>query len=122
MTRALLMTAAFWCATSGCGSSGPKAGRIDNDPATYARTTKKRVMDFLQEARSNPRGIPQEGAVLLETLEVYPSQPVGDYKSTYETMTQRCKSLVEEAKRSPTSTEVQKLLQDMLALANQLPG
>jgi hypothetical protein len=122
MTRALLLTAVFWCATSGCGPSGPKAGRIDNDPASYARTTKKRVLDFVQEAWSNPRGIPQEAAALLETLEVYPSQPVGEHKSTYETLTQKCKSLVDQAKRAPTSGEVQKLLQEMQTLANQLPG
>lgn len=107
-------------ASQGC--SGQPSGRIDNDPGNYARTIKTRVLEFVDDAKQNSKGIALEAAVLLETLEIHPSQPVGDHKSTYELMTQRCKSLVEAAKRSPTSAEVGKLLRDLTALANQLPN
>lgn len=116
----LVFVAVCFAAGAGCSSQPP--GRLDHDPANYARGIKKRVLEFVQEARRNPKGLSQDAAVLLETLEVHTSAPVGDYKSTYELMTKKCHSLVEAAKRSPGSPESQKLLQDMQALANQLPG
>jgi hypothetical protein len=116
----LLGMAAISAGLLGCSKS--REGRLDNDPANYAKTIKKQVKEFLASAKQNPKGMSQEAAVLLETLEAHSSAPVGDYKSTYELLTQKCKTLVEASKKSTSSSEVSKLLQEMDALANQLPG
>src|SRR2546422_6003851 len=55
-------------------------------------------------------------SVLLETLEIYPSQPVGEHQAIYAQLTERCKELVAAAKRSPNSTAVQKKLGEMDSL------
>jgi hypothetical protein len=104
----------------GC-SSGP-APLTNQDSTEYARTIKQKVLDFVQDAKKSPKTVGQEAAVLVEMLEVYPSQPVGEYKAILADLTEKCKQLAEAAKRSPGSAEVTKLLNEMAALANKLPG
>jgi hypothetical protein len=96
--------------------------RLDDPADNYGRTIKKQVKEFVANAKQNPKTLPQEAPVLLETLEAHPSAPVGTYKPTYESLTQKCKTLVDASKKSTSSGEVAKLLQDIDTLANQLPG
>jgi hypothetical protein len=117
----LLLAAAGIVVGSGCG--GSQTQQASEDPATvYARTTKIRVLEFVQEAKKRPKSLGQGASVLLETLEVHPNQAVGEHKNVYELLTRKCKELVDLANRSPGSAEIHKKLNEMAALANQLPG
>jgi len=122
MSKWLLLAGVTAVSAGLLGCSKTREGRLDDDPANYAKTTKKQVKDFLASHKEKAKAMSQEAAVLLETLEAHSLAPVGNYKSTYELLTQKCKTLVEASKKSTSSNEVKKLLQDMDSLANQLPG
>src|SRR5262249_31175478 len=109
---------------SGCGSAGPKStAKAEGEDATaYAKATKESVQQFAKAVKENPKQAGGLAEALLERLQVYTSRPVGENKAIYEELTQKCKSLLEAAKKSPGSAEVQKIANDMAALANKLPG
>ncbi|MCI0681639.1 MAG: hypothetical protein L0Y71_06015 [Gemmataceae bacterium] len=94
------------------GGSPPES----KDPAVYARGIKQLVTEFLDDNRSNPADAPKQAAVLLETLEVHPSQPVGDHGAIYAELTERCKELT-----TAKGADITKKLNDMAALIKKLP-
>jgi hypothetical protein len=114
------LAAALALVGSGCG------GRADldaesKDPNVYARSIKTDVLNFVKDAKENPRTIVGNGSILLEKLQAHPSHPVGDNKATYEALVQKCKELVEAA-RTSGAADVNRKLEEMSALANKLPG
>jgi hypothetical protein len=103
-------------AALGCGGPGPPPPET-KDPAVYARTIKQAVNAFVTEAKSDLATAPKQAAILLETLEVYKGQPVGDHEAIYAELTARCRELA-----NAKGADVQKKLNDMAALAQKLPG
>jgi hypothetical protein len=122
MKAKLLLYSTVFLLGSLCGCSSSTRGRLDHDPTNYARQIKERVLEFVRESKQNPRGVRLGASILLETLEVHPSQPIGPHGPTYATMTQLCRGFVETTKRSPAPVAPAKFLQDMATLAKQLPG
>jgi hypothetical protein len=105
------------------GCSPPKPKNLDSeDPGKYAQKIKSQVYSFVEEARRNPRSVSEQGAVLLEELDIYQKQPVGSHGSIYAQLLQSCQQLVEAAKTAGGKAEVDKKLSEMKALADQLPG
>jgi hypothetical protein len=114
----LLVTVLSALAYAGC--SKPK---LDSQtPDYYARDIKRDVHNFVQAAKTNPKIAGQEGAILLEKLEAYPTQPVGDYEEIYAQLAAKCKELVEAANRKAPAAEISAKLNQLAALANKLPG
>jgi hypothetical protein len=104
-----------------CGCSGPPVKAEGEDAAEYARATRQQVLQFVKAAKESPRSAGGQAVGLLERLEVYPSRPVGENKAVYEQLTQKCKELIDAARRSPGSAEVVKMADEMAALAKKLP-
>ena len=100
---------------SGCGPGPPPPET--KDPAAYALRIKRMVEEFVAEGIRSPAAAPKEAAVLLETLEVHKSQPVGEHGAIYAELTQRCQELT-----TAKGADVRKKLDDMAALAKKLPG
>lgn len=86
------------------------------DPAVYARNIKQLVNEFVADNAGNPADAPKQASVLLETLEVYKTQPVGDHEAIYAELTERCKELT-----TAKGADVNKKLNDMAALVKKLP-
>lgn len=121
MTGKWLTAAGALCLALTLGCS--KGGRLDDDPNTYAKETKKRVKDFVAQVRRDPRTLASEANTLSEALEAHTTAPAGDFKPKYEQLTQKSKDLAEAAKKkSPASAEVKKLLKELDDLASELPG
>lgn len=99
----------------GCGPGPPPPET--KDAAAYARSIKQLVDEFVEEGNRNPATAPKQAAVLLETLEVYKTKPVGDHEAIYAELTNRCREL-----STASATEVRKKLSDMAALAQKLPA
>ena len=118
----LLLPAWVLLAAAGCAGNKSAVKAEGDDAAEYAKTTKQQVKQCVQVGRENPRTVGAEAEALLERLQVHTSRPVGEHKATYEQLTQKCKDLVDAAKKSPGSSEVKKLLDDLNALADKLPG
>ena len=113
----LILTAA------GCSSGGKSTVKAEgNDPTEFARTTKQQVQQFVRAAKEAPRSAGGDAVALLERLEVYKARPIGDNGPIYEQLVQKCKEVIDAAKRSPGSAEVMKKLDEMAALAGKLPG
>jgi len=105
-----------------CGCSGRSAVKAEGEDATeFARTTKQLVLNFVRAANETPKSTPGQAEALLERLQVYTSRPVGENGPIYEQLTQKCKEVMDAAKRSPGSAEVKKKLEEMQNLANKLP-
>ncbi|MCI0379731.1 MAG: hypothetical protein L0215_19175 [Gemmataceae bacterium] len=113
--RTLLIAALGVCL--GC-SGGAKDDT--KDPAKYALSIKGQVQEFLDESSREPARTSQLAAVLLETLEVYPTQAVGDHGATYSQLTERCRELVQAGKAG--GADVRNKLNEMAALIKKLPG
>jgi len=116
----LLMFLALIPLGSGCKPK-PQGTPENADATEFGRATRQQVLGFVKVARESPKGAAAQAQALLERLEVHGSRPVGDNKPVYEELTQKCKSVVEAAKASPGSAEVNKLLNEMEALAKKLP-
>lgn len=105
--------------TAGCGKG--TGGSAANDPAFYALTVKQDIYEFVRDARRDVRNAHELGTVLLEKLEVYETQPVGEHKDIHRQLFEKCKEFVAVA-RSTSSPTFQQKLREMEALANKLPG
>jgi hypothetical protein len=107
------------CALGACALFSLACGRDKTppaearDPAVYARNIKQLVNEF---NAGNPAGAPKQAAVLLETLEVYKSQPVGAHEAIYAELTERCREL-----STAKGAGVGKKLDDMAVLVKKLP-
>jgi hypothetical protein len=100
----------------GCGGSGPPPPETQ-DSSAYALRIKRTIVEFVAEGKQNPTAAPKEAAVLVETLEVYKSQPVGEHEAVYAELLERCRQL-----SSASGADVRKKLDELAALANKLPG
>jgi len=115
--RCLAVCALGACALFGLACGQNKAPPPEaKDPAVYARSIKQLVNEFIADNASNPAGAPKQAAVLLETLEVYKSQPVGDHEAIYAELTERCREL-----STAKGAGVNKKLDEMAALVKKLP-
>ncbi|MCI0461924.1 MAG: hypothetical protein L0Z62_33650 [Gemmataceae bacterium] len=109
----LLVGASFL--TGGCSSKAPQG----LDAAGYAQAIKQDIHDYVTAVRGNPKQARVDGALLVEKLEVYESQPVGDHGPTYAKLLAKTREL---AQKDRSSSEVNRLLDELRQLANQLPG
>jgi hypothetical protein len=107
---------------AGCSSSNRTGKSEGEDPTEFARTTKQQVQQFVRAAKETPKSAGGQAEALLERLTVYKSRPVGDNGPIYEQLLEKCKEIVDSAKRSPGSAEVMKKVEEMAALASKLPG
>jgi hypothetical protein len=116
----LLAAAAPALLLAGC-LKGP--AKLDTkDPDYYAQKIKRQVYELVQAAWQDPKAAGPQGSVLLEELEGYKTQPVGDHEATYEQLLQKCRELVEAANRRASQAQIRKTLGEMKALADKLPG
>jgi len=107
---------------AGCAGGGKGTAKAEGeDAAEFARTTKTQVLQFVKVSKENPKTAGGQAEALLERLQVYKSRPVGSNGPVYEDMLQKCKELVDAAKKSPGSGEVTRKLDELAALANKLP-
>ncbi len=101
------------------GCSRNPTNLATKDPAYYAQKVKGRVYELVQAVRANPKAAGPQGSLLLEELEGYQTQPVGDHEATYAQLLEKCRELVEAAKRNASVTQQ---LNEIKALADKLPG
>lgn len=104
------------------GCSGKNQDLDTGDPAKYAEKIKNRVHNMVEAVRRSPGSAREQASVLLEELEVYEKQPVGEHETVYAQLLQNCWELVEAAGRSGSGAEVARKLNEMKALADKLPG
>jgi DNA repair exonuclease SbcCD ATPase subunit len=109
--------AGFALALAGC--SGEPTNLVTEDPSFYAKKIKTQVYTLDQTVRRNPASAKEQASLLLEELEVYEQQPVGQHKETYAQLLQKCKEL---AQNPGSSNQVLQKLNEMKALADKLPG
>jgi hypothetical protein len=112
---AVLLGAGILFLTGGCSSQAPKG----LDAAGYAEGIKQDIHDYVASVRGNPKLVREQGAILLEKLEVYETQPVGDHGAIYAQMVEKVRAL---AKQPRGAGEVNQALSELQKLANQLPG
>ncbi|MCI0699812.1 MAG: hypothetical protein L0241_01835 [Planctomycetia bacterium] len=103
------------------GSSKEPQKLDTDDPIKYAERVKVLVYEMDRAIQKQPSSAETEGAVVLEELEVYKNNPVGDYEATYAQLLQKCQDLVTAAKRKDAS-KVSRIRGEMKALADKLPG
>lgn len=105
---------------TGCARNPQKLDT--KDPVVYAKKIKTQVYNTVQTVRRSPRTASEQSAVLLEELEVYSSQPVGEHETTYAQLLQKCQELLAASQKSGGGAEVSRKLNEMKALADKLPG
>jgi len=118
----LLLAMSLVLPVVGCSGGGKGTAKAEGeDAAEFARTTKTQVLQFVKAAKENTKTAGGQAEALFERLQVYKSRPVGSNGPVYEEMLQKCKELVDTAKKSPGSGEVTRKLDELAALANKLP-
>ena len=105
---------------SGCNP--PPGGDESGDPAAYALDIKTQVTEELSRAKANPAAAADSVAVLIENLEGYQDQPVGQHGETYAALLAGCKELKEMCDQSAGAAEIGAKIDEVLALAGKLPG
>jgi hypothetical protein len=110
----------------GC-SSGQPSGRPDLDAIPreelHGASTKAILYEFRAKVRK--RGVnaaKQELPQLLEGLENYEQQPVGQHKDTYKQIVEKIKALQTTLAGSPSKDAVVKAADEIGTLADKLPG
>lgn len=106
--------------TLGCSSGATKLEPQEYTAQQYASDIANQVKELANEVKT-PQQAAESGAVFVETLEVYESQPVGENGQTYAQLLAKCKELV-SAGESGKKSDVSKILKEMEELANQLSG
>ena len=103
----------------GC-SSGPQTPK-DQLPteATDALGVKKDVHNLAAEARGKPKVARQQASVLVEKLEVYAKQTAGTHTAIYAELLAKTRELAEKDRGT---ADADRILTQMLKIANQLPG
>jgi hypothetical protein len=99
------------------GCSSDSTPRVD--AAAYAQDVKQDIHDLITAVQGKPKLAREQGAVLLEKLQEYQKQPIGEYGPIYAQMLEKVREL---AQRVRGSAEVDRILADLRKLANQLPG
>jgi hypothetical protein len=105
---------------AGCSKSANNDA-AGGGPDAYGGKIKTLVYELVKTVGNNPKTAAEQGSVLLEELEVYESQPVGDHQETYASLLQKCQDLV-AAGKSGSKDKVTATLREMKALADKLPG
>lgn len=108
--------------TAGCSdapdrSAGDLAATL---PDVYAARVKGLVNDLVETVNQNPGQAAEAGAVLLEELEVYETQPVGEFKEIYAQLLAKCQELI-AAGESGSKAKISAALKEMQTLAEKLP-
>jgi hypothetical protein len=111
---------------SGC-SSGQPSGRPDLDaiPRDELQGASTKAMIYEFRAKVRKRGASaakQELPQLLEGLQDYERQPVGQHKDTYKQIVEKIRELQTTLAGSPSKEAVVKAAEEIGALADKLPG
>ena len=104
------------------GCNPPPGGDESGDPAAYALDIKTQVTRQLTRAKANPATLADSATVLIENLEGYEGQPVGEHKETYAALLAGCKELKEMCDQSAGAAKIGAKIDEILALAGKLPG
>lgn len=108
---------------AGCTGSGPAPGHDDSrDPAAYAGEIKSQAVFLLGQAQRWPKQGAEHMSVLLEQFENQQSAAVGDNGPTYEKIQAGARELQATFQRSAPKQEIGTKVQELLNLANSLPG
>jgi hypothetical protein len=118
----ILLTLGGW----GCGSGGPPA-REDvlaiPDEEHYGGVVKGRLYEL--SAKIEKRGVKGAQEALpemLENMQGYEKQALGDHGDTYRQIDTKLKELDTSLKGSPTPEAMKQAVEELRALANKLPG
>lgn len=122
LVSALMLCVLF--SLSGCGSGDERPFRDDSrDPAAYAARIKNFVLNELEYAResSEPEGL---GFLMVNELEQYPENPVGEHEETYAKLLELAKQLREHLQSGGGLEDeaAEAITAEMTALAKELPG
>jgi hypothetical protein len=110
----------------GCSSSQP-SGRPDLDAIPreelHGASTKSMLYEFRAKVRKRgAAAAKQELPQLVESLQDYEKQPVGQHKETYKQIFDKIKSLETALAASPSKDAVVKAADEIGTLADKLPG
>jgi len=106
----------------GCGSKAEPipAGDDLRNPDVYGSQIKSRAVAWLNQAKTHPDRAGSIALQLNELVEDYERQPIGDHGAKYKGLRDGAIELKKLADNS--SPEVGKKVDELLALANSLPG
>jgi hypothetical protein len=106
----------------GCGKKNepiPAAEDLRN-PDVYGSEIKSRAVALLNQAKGSPNRAGELALQVSELVEDYEKQPIGDHGAKYKGLRDGAAELKKLADNS--SPEVGKKIDELLALANSLPG
>ena len=104
---------------SGCNA--PPGGDESGDPAAYALDIKTQVTQALTQAKAKPASALDSITVLIENLEGYQDEPIGEHGETYASLLAGCRQLKEMIEQRAGPQIVAKI-DEVLATADKLPG
>jgi hypothetical protein len=105
---------------SGCNL--PPGGDESGDPVAYALDIKTQVTQTLTQAKAEPASALDGVTVLIENLEGYHSQPIGEHGATYASLLAGCRQLKEMIGQSAGRAQIVAKIDEVLATAGKLPG
>lgn len=107
----------------GCGQSGQRPYTDHSrDPAAFALDVKQVVVNSVEDAKTS-REPEDEISNIVDLLDDLSRQPTGDYRETYDQLLSLAREIhaaCEAANGRPSDLSAR--LDDLLALADQLPG
>lgn len=107
----------------GCGQSGQRPYTDHSrDPAAFALDVKQVVVNSVEDAKTS-REPEDEISNIVDLLDDLSRQPTGDYRETYDQLLSLAREIhaaCEAANGRPADLSAR--LNDLLALADQLPG
>jgi hypothetical protein len=100
-----------------CGCSKPVVvGSKDT-----ARAMKQATRNLVARAKENPKAGARQAEALGESLQALAHKGTDENRSIYEEMANKCKEIADLSDR-PGGSDVTKKLDELVALANKLPG
>lgn len=104
----------------GCGSKPPPP---PSSPDNYGNSIKASVYEFCAIARQQGiRGAKPEVTNVLENLEGYEEQHLGEHFGTYQQILERLTALKTQLSASMSNAELKTAIDEISGLADQLPG
>ena len=105
---------------SGCNA--PPGGDESGDPAAYAQDIKTQVTQALTQAKTKPASALDNITVLIENLEGYQDEPIGEHGEIYASLLAGCRQLKEMIEQRAERPQIVAKIDEVLATAGKLPG
>jgi len=111
----------------GCGGGRQRSGRpdIDEIPEIELRgaATKTQIYEFRALVRKRGvSGAKQDLSDLLESIQAHEKLKLGEHNATYKEIAEKLTALQTELAGSPSKTAVEKAVDEIVAVAEKLPG